>query len=133
MARLPAFACIILSACLISTACTSHPELKPTGTVPITLAGEKKSSTANAYLQNVVVITLPRADPGCTWQISFHDPRFLKQLSALKAPPGGETGPTVSFMTLHNGRTTLRFLLLPPNAGRDAAPVDQQELLLTIE
>ena len=35
-------------------------------------------------------------------------------------------------MALNTGRTRVRFLLMPPNDGRAATPVDQQELILTI-
>lgn len=112
--------------------CASRVDLTPTRTIPVTLESDKKINEVTVSLQNLVVITLPAAEPGCTWQISFHDPRSLKQMSELKSPTANAPA-TVRFLTLHVGRTHLRFLLMPPHAGRDARPRDQQELVLTIQ
>ena len=130
MLRIPACRWLLLGALLAATACTTHPDVKPTGTVPIVLAGDKKAAEVTAKLQNLLVITMPATDPGHVWQISFHDPRFLKQMTGLTAT-GGATA-TVSFLAVHGGRTRLRFVLLPSSVLRNASPIDQQEIVLTI-
>jgi hypothetical protein len=132
MLRLATLVALLFGAGCGASGCASRVDLTPTRTIPVSLESEKKLNEVTVSLQNLVVITLPAAGPGYTWQISFHDPRFLKQMSELK-PLAPNTPATVQFLTLHGGRTHLRFLLLPPHAGRDARPVDQQEVVLTIQ
>jgi hypothetical protein len=132
MLRPATIVALLLGVAFGAIGCASHVDLTPTRTIPMTLDRDKKVNEATISLQNLVAITLPHADPGYTWQISFHDPRLLKQMSELK-PLAANAPATVQFLTIHTGRTHVRFLLLPPNAGRDARPVDQQEVVLTIQ
>ena len=132
MLRLATLVALLLGVACGAIGCASHADLTPTRTIPITLDSDKKINEATISLQNLVVITLPHAEPGYAWQISFHDPRILKQMSELK-PPAADALATVQFLTIHAGRTHLRFLLLPRNAGHDARLADQQEVVLTIQ
>lgn len=106
--------------------------LKPNGKAEFTLEADKKSSEGTARVANRVRVTLPPVPVGFVWQISYHDARFLKQMEELKMPGKPDEGGTVTFLALNTGRTRLRFLLVPPNDGKTARPVDQQELVLTI-
>ena len=123
------FCALALAACS-----TRAPDLKPQGNAAVTLSADKKSSTATVELYNLITITLPAPKvPGYRWQISFHDARYLKQTTEIVPASAGGAGPTVSFIAATPGRTRLRFMLVPEGSGRVANPVDQQELVLTIE
>ena len=129
----------IVVACLLATAgcalagCTSAPALKPRGTIPVQVEGEQKSVSVTARVEHVVAITLPPAGVGQRWDLVFHDSRFLKQLSELEPAPSADGRPGVTFFVLRTGRTRIRFALLPATATRVATPVDQREIVLTIE
>jgi hypothetical protein len=125
---------IALCALALTACSTRAPELKPQGTLPITLSVEKKSTAATAQLFNLITITLPAPKaPGYHWQISFHDTRYLKQTTEILPAAADSAGPTVSFIAKAPGRTRVRFMLVPASSARVADPVDQQELVLTIE
>ncbi len=111
---------------------TTTAVVKPKGTVAVTLEAAKKSTSINATVANLVVVTLPPIDPGQAWQISYHDPRFLKQVREIQAGASPDAGPTVSFLALNQGRTRLRFVLLPSATARVADPIDHQELIVTL-
>lgn len=96
------------------------------------MEAETKTRTIEAKPLTQVDLTLPAVPAGLAWQISFHDARYLKQVQPL-TPGAAGTGATVSFITLNAGRTRVRFLLLPTAAGREASPVDQQEIVMTIQ
>lgn len=132
MLRLPTIVALLFGVGLGAIGCASRVDLTPTRTIPVTLDRDKKNNELTVSPLNLVVITLPNAEPGHTWQISFHDPRLVKQMSELK-PLAANAPATVQFLTLHGGRTHIRFLLMPPHVGRDARPVDQQEVVLTIQ
>ena len=108
------------------------PAIKASRTMAVTIEAEAKTRTIDVKPMTQIDLTLPAVDPGFTWQISFHDARFLKQVQLLKPGAAGE-GATVSFITLNAGRTRVRFLLLPKSDGRESAPVDQQEIVMTIQ
>jgi hypothetical protein len=121
--------------CLAAVGCTTRPpELKPKGTASITLNEETKSTNATVQLLNFVTITLPAPKAeGYLWQISFLDVRYLKQTTEILPGAKSDAGPTVSFIARNPGRTRVRFLLLPPMTNRGVAPVDQQEVVFTIQ
>ena len=130
--RLP-LALVMLACAAGVTSCeTPSGVIKPRGTVSVSLDGVKKRGSITVALANLLAITMPPVKPGLVWQISYHDPRYLKQHSNFTAPTSPETGSTVSFVALVPGATRLRFLLVPADAGRSVDPVDQQEIIVTI-
>ncbi len=125
---------LLMIACAAGfTSCeTATKEIKPKGTVSVSLDGVKKRGAIRISLVNLLAITLPPAKPSLAWQISFHDPRFLKQHTDIMAPASPDQGATVSFIAVSPGATRLRFLLVPVSAGQSVDPVDQQEIMVTI-
>src|SRR3954466_9369230 len=75
MLRLAALVALLFGAGFSASGCATRVDLTPTRTIPVSLESEKKLTEVTVSLQNLIVITLPAAEPGCTWQISFHDPR----------------------------------------------------------
>ncbi len=118
-------------AVMVLTGCGT-PALKATRTMAVTVEAEPKTRPLEVKPLTQIDLTLPPVDEGLIWQISFHDGRYLQQVRALTAGTGG-AGATVSFITLNSGRTRLRFLLLPKSDGRVVAPVDQQEIVMSIQ
>lgn len=119
---------------LTLAACVSAPPvIKPSGMVAAVLDPEKKSSALTMRANHLLTITLPPSAPGHAWQIAFHDPRYLKQMTELKPADVAEVGTTISFVAINIGRTRLRFLLAPIGSDREVRPIDQQELVLTIQ
>ncbi len=110
--------------------------LKPVRTVAVTIEPENKTRSIDVQPLTQVDITLPPTVGEQVWQIAFHDARYLKQVSEIvpaKVPGGGAT---VSFVTINPGRgirTRLRFLLLPRSGAREVAPMDEQELVLSVQ
>lgn len=114
--------------------CTTRSELTPEGEVAVVLSDDKKTNAVTAQLRNLIAITLPVPKaPGYRWQISFHDVRYLKQMTDIVPGKTPDAGPTISFMARLPGRTRVRFLLLPDTNDRVATPVDAQEVVLAIE
>lgn len=108
------------------------PAIKASRTMAVTMEAETKTRTIEVKPMTQLDLTLPTVDAGFVWQISFHDARYLKQVQP-PTPGAAGVGSTVSFITLNPGRTRVRFLLLPKSAGREASPVDQQEIVMTIQ
>lgn len=108
------------------------PAIKATRTMAVTMETETKTRTIDVKPLTQIDLTLPAVDANFVWQISFHDARYLQQVQPLK-PGAAGAGTTVSFIALSAGRTRVRFLLLPKSAGREASPVDQQEIVMTIQ
>lgn len=127
--RAVAFSSIV--AVLWVTACGT-PAIKASRTMAVVMEAETKTRTIEVKPMTQLDLTLPVVDAAFQWQISFHDARYLKQVEPLKAGAAG-VGSTVSFITLNAGRTRVRFLLLPKSAGRESSPVDQQEIVMTIQ
>ncbi len=119
---------------LLSAACETQPRPPtPRGTVAVKLLSEKKVSELTISDEYMLVVTLPPSDAGHRWEISFHDFRYLQLLRDIHPPADPHAGATVTFMTRTPGRTRLRFVLLPLQASRSVDPIDQQELILTIQ
>ena len=113
---------------------TRAPEIKAQGSLQVALSAEKKSTAASAQLFNLVTLTLPPPQArGYHWQISFHDARYLKQTTEIMPAGAAGAGPTISFIAVKPGRTRVRFMLVPVNSNRVVDPLDQQELVLTID
>lgn len=108
-------------------------DVKFVGTVKVTLETEKKSTEVSIRALNRIEVTLPAAPAGFGWQISFHDSRYLKQLSEVKPTILGGAGDLITFVAINRGKSRLRFLLAPLGNEREARPIDQQELVLTIQ
>lgn len=114
--------------------CVSHPpELVPSGTATVKLDREHKVSAFAVKRLNLLVLTLPPTDAEHRWAISFHDTRYLKQMSEIQPAAPPDSGVSISFLALTPGRTRLRFLLLPIRKARSVDPIDQQEFVLTID
>lgn len=114
--------------------CASKPqEIKPKGTVAITLTKEKKVNAVAVKLEHLLVITLPPTDPAFVWELVFHDTRYLKQLSDFKSSGVDGEGSSISFFTSVPGKTKLKFLLTPVGNARETRPVDQQDLTVQIQ
>lgn len=107
-------------------------EIKPNGTVEVTLDAAKKSGSITVKLANLITFTMPPADPSLEWQISFHDTRYLRQYSEFMPPKEPGAGSTVSFLAMSGGSTRLRFVLVPISESRSVRPQDQQEVRITI-
>lgn len=124
-----------LVALVLAAACSTRPpEIKAQGSVPIALSAEQKTTSASVKLFNEIVLTLPPPKaPGYVWQIAFHDVRFLKQTTDIRLAATNGAGPTISFIAKNPGRTRLRFVLVPEGPARETRPVDQQDIILTIE
>lgn len=118
---------------LVLAACTSAPpRIESHGTTPVVLTESQKSTTLTVELHHTVKVVLPPPrEPGLAWQISFHDARFLQQQNEITAT--SDAPPSVSFLAVREGRTRLRFVLLPATPARAVDPVDHQEVVLTIE
>ncbi len=121
---------VVTAALLAGGGCASTPELKPDGQVAITLDGVKKTGALSLRVANVLALTLPPGREGHVWQIAFHNTSMLKLMHPPKVDADGRT--RVSFLALRLGGTRLKFLLVPANAGASAAPVDQQDVQLSI-
>jgi len=133
MTRIHPFGLVLLAAGLAFAGCNTGPKrIQPTGEVAANLTAEKKSTELEASAGNRIKITFPPTAAGHAWQISFHDTRYLKQMSEIQPGPAPDTGPSISFLALARGRTRLRFMLLPATRERTAAPVDHQEVVLSI-
>lgn len=118
----------------LATGCkTAPPDIKPSGEMKVQLEVENKTSTFAVKRLHLLEVTLPPIRPEYHWTISFHDTRYLKLVHEIKAPVNPADGATVAFIVLGTGRTRLRFVLLPSNGARSVEPIDQQELILTIE
>ena len=119
---------------LVAAACTSRTtDLKSKGSLTVKLDTEAKRTAASVRLGFTVKLELPPADPpGYIWQISAHDWRFLKQLTDIVPPPAPTGSATVSFLAQQVGGTRVRFILVPPTAGREVNPVDFHEVVITI-
>jgi hypothetical protein len=123
---------ILLVACAWALTGCGAPKvnLTPTKILTLKLDDEKKSVIVNTRIQNLITLVLPPGPEGYLWQISFHDPRFLKQMTPLKPAAGPEEGATISFLVVTGGRTRLRFVLVPANVGAGATPVNQHEVVV---
>ncbi len=108
------------------------PAIKASRTMAVTMEAETKTRTIDLKPMTQLDLTLPAVEAGFVWQISFHDARYLQQVQPLTAGATG-VGSTISFITVRVGRTRVRFLLLPMSAGREASPIDQQEIVMTIQ
>ncbi|MSU51764.1 MAG: hypothetical protein EXS37_22185 [Opitutus sp.] len=123
-----------MSVCiLVLVACSSGPAITPKGTVKVVLDAEKKSTALAVKTHNLIAITFPPAAAGFGWQISYHDSRYLKQMTDIKPATVAGEGATISFLALNIGRSRLRFLLAPLGTDRESKPIDQQELVLTMQ
>jgi hypothetical protein len=123
-----------LTAALVLSGCyTRIKKVEPTGDSPVTLKANSKRTEHTAKLGHRVTITLPVDRPAHVWTISYHDMRYLQQLTEITPLKNGSSGATVSFVTARPGKTRLRFVLVPANAGREVTPIDAHDLELTIE
>ncbi len=121
---------LLTTALLAGGGCSSAPAVKPDGQVAITLDGVKKVGALSLRIGNVLVLTLPPGREGHVWEFAFHNPGALKLMSPPKIGADGRT--QVSFLALRGGATRLKFLLVPADAGASAAPVDTQDVQLSI-
>lgn len=104
------------------------------GESAIALDTNSKRTTHTAKYANRITLTLPPADLAQhRWEISFHDARFLKQLTEFQPPKNPDEGATIAFLTTRTGTTRIRFVLLPVGNAREATPTDGRDLVLTIE
>jgi hypothetical protein len=117
----------------IFTGCESTDVLKPNGEVAVSLDAAKKKGSTSVLLANIITLTLPPTQPGFSWQIAFHDTRYLKQTTDIVPSKTGEEGSKVSFLAINTGSTRLRFLLVPVSGGASAIPTDQQEVTVKIQ
>ena len=133
MRRLIGFLVLVLGLSAF-VGCESGPgPIKPKGTVNVTLETAKKVTAIGLKVEHLLVVTLPPVPAGLSWQIAFHDSRYLKQVSDLKPASTVDAGATITFISLVRGKTRLKFLLAPTGNDREARPVDQQELVLEIQ
>lgn len=123
------FTAAVAGLCLLG--CRTAP-IKASRTIAVTIEAEAKTRTIEVKPLTQLDVTLPPVDAGFVWQISFHDARFLKQVQPLQPGTPG-VGATVSFISVNFGRTRVRFLLLPKSEGREATPIDQQEIVIAIQ
>lgn len=109
------------------------PEIKPLGSVTITVDPANRRTVARAPLANDVTFVLPPPDPaGSVWQISVHDSRFMRQRTEITPAADPAKGPTVTFLTIQTGVTRARFVLVPAAGQREVDPTDLKEVELTI-
>ena len=119
---------------LILVGCETQSEkAAPPAAKTIKPQGDQKIVQERARVHTPVTITLPPARDGHAWQISSADTRYLSQTSEFKAGTSAEEGASISFLTRRSGRTRVLFVLVPVADRRSADPVDQLELILTIE
>lgn len=117
---------------LVGSGCNLTPKLEPKGTVAITLDGVKKTGALTTGLLDEVALTLPPVkEPGYAWEVFWLDHRFVHVTTHL-ALPNAEGVQTMKFITTRVGRTRARFLLIKAGVN-ESAPIDSQEILLTIE
>jgi hypothetical protein len=122
-----------LSAALVA-GCASRPDYTPNATVAIKVLGNNQRTVASAQVGNEIKVELPPPDPsGYVWEISALDTRYLKQRTEV-LPLAGAAGPwSVSFFALHDGRTRIRFVLVPPTKETEKPTADLEEVVITIE
>ena len=135
MRCVPFLSFALLAAALTLVGCsTRSTKVEPLGESPVTLKANSKRTEHAAKLGHRVTITLPGGDHDThVWKISYHDMRYLQQLTDITPTKAATTGATVSFVTARPGTTRLRFVLVPANAGREATPIDAHDLELTIK
>jgi hypothetical protein len=125
---------LLIVQALTLAGCLSPPAaVQPVGTKAIELAAAKPYHEAGVALHTLIQLTLPSLPAAYVWQISFHDPRYLKMTAPLTPPAQPDGGTTASFLALMPGRTRLRFLAVPSPGSRVMDPIAQQELVLMIE
>lgn len=111
--------------------------IQPQGDAAVVLSTTAKRTTHTAKVANRVIVTLPPVDLTThEWQISAHDTRYLRQLTAFLPPKTPDDGATITFLALQAtpGRSTrVRFVLLPAGTAREATPIDGHDLLLAIQ
>ena len=122
-----------LAALLLSgSGCFLSPKLEPVGTVSISLDGVKKTGALTTGLLDEVVLQLPPVtEAGYVWEVFLLDHRFVKVTSHL-SPPNADGVQSMTFITTRVGRTRARFMLVKANVT-ESAPIDSQEILLTVE
>jgi hypothetical protein len=107
--------------------------VKPGGTVPLVVSSGEKTESVSVPLTHLLVLTLPPTPAGHSWQIAYHDMRYLKQqIDARPARRAGE-GPSFAFLAQGLGTTRLHFLLLPDAGAGGLDPVDQREIRVRIQ
>lgn len=123
---------LLFAFAVVHSGCGSSNTIKPTGEVAVPLDATKKRGAVRVEHFNVMTFTLPPAKPGHKWAISFHDTRMLKQQTPILPPKTTGEGPTVTFLAINHGNTRLRFVLVPESDAQAVAPVDQQDITVTI-
>jgi len=109
-------------------------EIRMSGSVTVTIVAPTKQTSGKALLGNEVVIVLPPPKvAGYVWQITAHNARFLRQRSEITPVTGGAGESRVSFVAIQIGGTKVRFALVAAANQAEIAPVDIQEVALTIE
>ena len=123
----------LVLALLLNGCATDSEKAAPPPAKVIKLHGDEKIVQERVRVSTSVTVTLPPAQAGLAWQISYTDTRYLPQTSEFRASTSAQEGPSISFLTRRSGRTRVLFVLVPTADRRTADPVDQLELILTIE
>jgi hypothetical protein len=123
---------VVLTIVALSSCGTTPQRTEPKGVVTIALDAAKKPTEATAKFDYLITIVLPPPGvEGTVWQISFHDSRYLQQVTDIT--PAADRSAQISFRTKQPGRTRVRFVLVPSTTDRAVAAVDSQELILVIQ
>lgn len=131
---LATFIALLCTAFILSGCGSRVNTVTPQGESAVTLDADSKRTTHTAKYANRITVTLPPADLAThRWEISFHDARFLKQLTEFQPPKSPDAGASIGFLATRTGTTRIRFVLLPSGNAREATPIDGRDLVLTIE
>lgn len=138
MPRTSLFLNLALAACLfLGAACSLSPHQPKTWTT-LNLNPSQRAVALKMRIAQGLKVTLPRPQggPGCEWQVVGNSEDVLQQLTPLYPVHGApEPGPlgerTVSFVTIDEGKSVLRFAALKPSAVY-AEPTDYYEITIVV-
>jgi hypothetical protein len=122
----------VLCAAVLLGGCESTA-IMPGGTVPLVVNPAEKSESISVPLTHLLALTLPPAPAAHSWQIAYHDMRYLKQQTGFVPAGKPGVGPTISFLAVGLGSTRLHLLLLPEAGSGGLDPVDHHEIRVRIQ
>lgn len=115
----------------------------------VTHVAEEKKTTVTIRFTQVVRILLPvpaAAAPGFEWQIISNDSRILRLTSSPKPAGPGEKAPeaekaapapatnlwATSFLALRPGRSVVRLVYVRASGSGEETPIDNREVVVTV-
>ena len=134
MLRAPVTLSMLLALACAGPGCQSDRRaIRPAGETTVTLDPHTRHAEAKTKLQFEITLELPAPkSPGFVWQLIQADARFVGQTAEIE-PVTGTDRSAVSFITLHTGRTVLKFIAIPPTRAPESDPGDSYDVRLIVE